>query len=188
MGKHDSLIRRMCADGMLTGLFVVLTLVNIKLGPMVRISFGSLPVVFASLLLGPLDGFLVALLGEFICQTVNYGFSLTTPLWVLVPGIRALVIGFVSSLYKKKGKALERHPLPYFSTLIVAALMVTCFNTLVSFLDALIFDYSFSIVWITTLIRFGISLATAIVIGFICIPLTKSIGSLVFPGSKDRYK
>ncbi len=187
MGKRDSLIRRMCADGMLVGLFVVLTLVNVKIGPMVRISFGSLPVVFSALLFGPVDGLIVAVLGEFICQTINYGFSLTTPLWILVPGIRALVIGFVSSLFKKKGMALERHPLPYFATLVIAALCVTALNTLVSFLDALIFDYSFTIVWLTTLIRLGISIATSIAIGLVCIPLTKSIGSLVFPGSKDKY-
>lgn len=178
----------MCADGMLVGLFVVLTLVNIRIGPMVRISFGSLPVVFASLLFGPVDGFAVAVLGEFVCQTVNYGFSLTTPLWVLVPGIRALVVGVVSMIFKKKGKALERHPFPYFLTLILAALCVTGANTLVSFLDAMIFDYSFSIVWVTTLIRLGISLLTAVAIGFACIPLTKAIGSLIFPGSKDHYR
>ena len=188
MGKRDSLIRRMCADGMLVGLFVVLTLVNIKIGPMVRISFGSLPVVFSTLLFGPADGFIVAVLGEFICQTINYGFTLTTPLWVLVPGIRAIVIGLVSMLFKKKGIALERHPIPYFITLIFASLCVTCLNTLVSFLDALIFDYSFKIVWVTTLIRLGISLATAVAIGIVCVPLTKSIGSLVFPGSKDKYR
>lgn len=188
MGKSDSLIRRMCADGMLVGLFVVLTLVNVKIGPMVRISFGSLPVVFSALLFGPLDGFLVALLGEFICQAINYGFTLTTPLWVLVPGVRALVIGWVSAFFKKKGLALERHPVPYFATLVFASLCVTGLNTLVSFLDALIFDYSFKIVWITTLIRLGISLATAVMIGLVCIPLTKSIGSLIFPGSKDKYR
>ena len=187
MGKNDSIIRRMCVDGMLVGLFVVLTLVNIKIGPMVRISFGSLPVVFASLLFGPLDGFVVACLGEFVGQIVNYGFSLTTVLWVLVPGVRALIIGLVSWLFKRKGKALEKHLVWYFMTLIFASLVVTAANTGVSFLDAYLYDYPFTFVWLTNGIRALISLATAVVIGLICIPLVKSIGSLVYPGSKQRY-
>jgi len=173
---------------MLTGLFVVLTLVNIKIGPMVRISFGSLPVVFASLLFGPLDGFAVACIGEFITQTINYGVTLTTPFWVLVPGIRALIVGFVSLLSKKKGRALENRKILYFATLIFASLVVTCANTGVSFLDAFLYEYPFSFVWITNLIRAGISLLTSIAIGLVCIPLIKAVGSLVYPGSKDPYR
>lgn len=188
MGKNDSIIRRMCVDGMLVGLFVVLTLVNIKIGPMVRISFGSLPVVFASLLFGPLDGFIVACIGEFVCQVVNYGFSLTTVLWVLVPGVRALFIGFISYLFKRKGRALEKHLVWYFATLIVASLLVTLANTGVSFLDAYLYEYPFTFVWLTNGIRALISLATAVVIGLICIPLVKAIGSLVYPGRKQQYK
>lgn len=188
MGNHDSIVRRLCADGMLTGLFVVLTLVNIKIGPMVRISFGSLPVVFASLLFGPLDGFAVACIGEFITQTINYGISLTTPLWVLIPGVRALIIGFVSSLFKRKGQALEKHKIAYFATLVFASLAVTVANTGVSFLDAFLYEYPFSFVWITNLIRAGISILTSVAIGLVCIPLIKAVGSLVYPGSKTPYR
>ncbi len=188
MGKSDSLIRRMCTDGMLVGLFVVLTLVNIKIGPMIRISFGSLPVVFASLIFGPVDGLIIAVLGEFITQTINYGFSLTTPIWVLVPVFRALVVGGVSTLFKHKGQYLEKHPVPYFATLIIASLVVTLANTGASFLDAYLYQYPFSFVWATNAIRAAISIVTSILIGLICIPLIKAIGSLVYPGDRRGFK
>lgn len=178
----------MCTDGMLVGLFVVLTLVNIKIGPMVRISFGSLPVVFASLIFGPIDGLIIAVLGEFITQTINYGFSLTTPIWVLVPAFRALIIGGVSALFKRRGEYLETHPIWYFCTLVFASLVVTAANTGASFLDAYLYQYPFSFVWATNAIRAGISIVTSILIGVICIPLLKSIGSLVYPGQRKRSK
>lgn len=178
----------MCVDGMLVGLFVVLTLVNVKIGPMIRVSFGSLPVVFASLIFGPVDGLIIAVLGEFISQTINYGFSLTTPIWVFVPAVRALIIGGVSSLFKRKGELLERHLVIYFVTLVFASLAVTAANTGASFLDAYLYQYPFAFVWATNAIRAAISIVTSIVIGVVCIPLVKAIGSLVYPGDRYRYK
>lgn len=184
MGKNDFLIRRICTDGMLAGLYVVLTMVSINVTPMIRITFGSLPVVFSALLFGPVDALLIALVGEFLCQTLTYGFTLTTAVWVLVPAIRAVVIGLVSNAYKRKGDTLEHHKVLYFTVLIVASLLVTAANTGASVLDAYVYHYTFKVVWVTTLIRAAINVATTFAIGFLCLPLIKAVGSIVYPGKK----
>ena len=59
-------VKRMCYTALLAAMYVPLSLyVAVQVGN-VRISFGSLPVVVAALLLGPLDAVVAALVGSFL--------------------------------------------------------------------------------------------------------------------------
>ena len=59
-----------------------------------KITVDSLPILVAALLLGPLDGLAVGLIGSFLNQMLTYGLTVTTVLWILPAGIRGLVVGY----------------------------------------------------------------------------------------------
>ncbi len=180
MGKNHYLIRRICIDGMLAGLYVALIYLTINFGN-VRIGLGSTPVVLCALLFGPIDAVTVAMVGEFIAQVMRYGFTLTTPLWVIVPALRGLIIGIVAHIFRKKGMVLHKKPVFYFLTCIVAALVVTAANTATMLLDATIYQYPYALVAWETLIRFGTGMLTAVVVALVCLPLCNAVRFVLSP-------
>ena len=81
-------VRTICTVGILAALYVPLAIyVAVQIGN-VRISFGSLPVVIAALLFGPLEAILTAMIGEFFKQILTYGFAYTTFLYLIPPALR----------------------------------------------------------------------------------------------------
>ena len=62
--------------------------------PYIKINFASLPIVLAAMMFGPLEGAVVAVIGEFIAQVIGpYGLMPTTFIWIWPPAIRPLVVG-----------------------------------------------------------------------------------------------
>ena len=124
----NSRIRRMCMDGMLVGIFVVLAKLTIKAGP-IHIAFSGLTVVFATCYFGMADGLIVALLGETIIQlTSSYGIGPTTPLWLWSPSFRALILGLFDLPFRKKGDHIDLHIVFYAIASVIAGLFVTLVN------------------------------------------------------------
>ena len=158
-------------------MYVVLALIDIGIGPNIRLSFGSLPIIIMSLLFGPAVGVCTALVGELLNQILTYGLTVTTPIWLLVPMIRAFIIGFGAKLYKKKfDKPIEcRLPWLYVVTGVAAA-ATTFFNTIAIGLDAWIFGFfSWPYVTAALAIRFAVGIVTAIILSTISIPIVKAI-------------
>ena len=87
-----STTRRIATDAMLSAMFVCLSFISINIGNAMKISVDSLPILVAALLLGPLDGLAVGLVGSFLNQLLTYGLSVTTVLWILPAGLRGLVV------------------------------------------------------------------------------------------------
>lgn len=186
MGKNDYLIRRLCIDGMFVGLYVVLAYsLNFALiGTSFRISFAAICVILAALLYGVGDALVIALIGEFVLQLLNYGVTITTPLWILPSALRALVLGIPATIFLKKGDRLQNHFVLYLILSLVAALLVTAANTGVSFLDAAIFGYPYPFVLATNAIRLGISLGSAVLMFFVSLPLVRAVAFIVYPESR----
>lgn len=176
MGKQ--ITRRLVSDGMLIGLYVVLTYLSFSIGNF-RIGLGALATILVSLLFGPLDGFIVACLGELLMQFIKYGFSLTTPIWILAPAFRGIFIGFIAYLYKKREIDLVDRKIMYFVTILLSSLLVTLINTLALYLDALIVGYPFAFVIVEIISRIGIGLGNAIVLSLIARPIYKGIRGIV---------
>jgi ECF transporter S component (folate family) len=178
MGK-SKIIHRITLDAMLAALYVVLAYITLPIGN-IRLTIASLPVALACLALGIGDGVSVAFLGEFINQLLKYGFTLTTPIWLVPPIIRALVIGLFAHFYRKQGQRLEDHYVIYFVAFIVAAVITTGANTLALYLDALVFDYPFAFVLYETIIRFFTGILTAVLLAIVAQPLSKIIRNYTF--------
>jgi len=172
-----SLVYRMCLDAMFIALYFVLAKITLSFGNL-HLTLASLPIMISALLFGLGDTVSIALLGEFLIQVFSYGFSLTLPLWLIPPLLRALILGLVSLLYRKKGEELDHHPFAYYLTALVAALVVTAANTGVLYLDAIIIGYPVSVVLVETLIRFGVGLLTAVLVALLAHPLADALRHL----------
>ena len=173
----NSRIRRMCMDGMLVGIFVVLAKLTIKAGP-IHIAFSGLTVVFATCYFGMADGLIVALLGETIIQlTSSYGIGPTTPLWLWSPSFRALILGLFDLPFRKKGDHIDTHLVFYGVASLIAGLFVTLVNAGVEFLDAWIIGYSFAVTLPILGLRIVSSIVSCAAVAILSIPLLRTIRS-----------
>jgi len=175
----------MCYVALLAAMYVPLSLyVAVQMGN-VRISFGSLPVVIAALLFGPLDAAAAALVGEFFKQLLTYGVTYTTALYLIPPALRGLVIGGMAVLVRQKGGRLEERRWLCYGVCVVAAVCTTIGNTLVNWLDSVLMNYYFPGLILGDLAyRLIVGMANAVIIASIAIPLVgllrrrKAAGSL----------
>ena len=69
-------IARITFSAICLALYVILTLISIET-PIFKITLDGLPVIFAAIVLGPVEGFSVGLLGSFIGEFFSpYGLTL----------------------------------------------------------------------------------------------------------------
>ena len=179
MGNNT--IRRMCLDGVLIGLFLVFGLLRIRVGAYLEIGLGTIVIVIAAISLGLWDAVAIAALGEFMNQIFfsGYGLTPTTPLWVLPVVVRALIIGVVAALYRRKGDSLVKHKVLYFVTILGAALVISGLDTAILYLDGIIMGYPVAYTWAQTGIRFLTSQITAIIVAILTIPLHNAVSYLL---------
>lgn len=169
-------VRRMVHAALLAAMYLPLSLyVAVQVGN-VRISFGSLPVVVAALLFGPVDAAVVALVGEFFKQLLTYGVTYTTALYLIPPALRGLVVGVGAALAWRKGGRLEEWRLLCYAVCVLAALHTTVGNTLVNWLDSVLMGYYFPGLILSDLAwRLIVGMINAVVIASLAIPLVKVV-------------
>jgi uncharacterized membrane protein len=167
----------MSIDATLTALYFVLAAVTISIGN-VHFSLAALPAVVAVLLFGGGEGMLIALLGETLLQFFTYGFSMTTPIWIVGPVFRIAFIALIAFFYRRKGEMLDHHPFAYLFTLLSAALLTTGINTLAMYLDSLILDYPLTWVLWETIVRFLTGMGSALLVYFTTRPLLNALRRL----------
>ena len=185
MGKLSA-TRRLVYDALLMALYVLFAKLTIQLQD-IRITLAPLPILVASLFFLPYDACLVAGLGEFIIQlTGEYGLTPTTPLWILPPIIRALLLSLPSYFYRKRGSRIENHLAIYFLVILLSALFTTVANTGVWFLDAYLMAYPFPYTLLTTILRGIAGLITSFVIGALALPLSKALQKVFSSEQKTK--
>jgi uncharacterized membrane protein len=167
----------MCLDAMFIALYFVLAKITLSFGNL-HLTLASFPIVISALLFGLSDTLVIAGLGELLIQVFSYGVSLTLPIWLIPPLLRALILGVVAAIYRKKGEELDHHLFPYYLTVVLAAIVVTSANTGALYLDALILNYPLAFVWLETLLRFATGLLTAVIVAFLSHPLADALRHL----------
>lgn len=180
MKKNTTL--RMCLVAVFAALYFVLTMyLTIRIGN-ITITLASLPVLLLAVLYRPVESAVAAALGELLHQVLTYGLTVTTPLWILPPVIRGLIVAFGCILIRKKtgGQDPWKKPVWFFALLILAAAVTTVFNTGITWLDSIIFHYyTFAYVFGDFMIRFFTGIATAVVMGVILPPTVIAIRNAV---------
>lgn len=142
----------------------------------IQITFDSLPVTIGAMLGGPLEGFLVGLLGELLAQIVRYGLSVTTVLWILPRALRGLIIGLGCVLFKKKMSvsafAQGRPSIVYFIVCIVAAIFTSLGNTLAYYVDSIVFGYyNFALIFGVAGIRLISNVISSVLMAIVTVPV-----------------
>ena len=132
---RDTKTRRLAMDAMLSAMYVALSFVSVNL-PNMKITLDSLPILVGAALFGPIDGMAVGLLGSFINQMLTYGFTVTTPLWIIPAGVRGLLVG---AFAKRHGFDMNVKQTEFIT--VASALVVTALNTAVMYVDSKIFGY-----------------------------------------------
>lgn len=167
-------VRKMCCTALLAAMYVPLSLYAAVQVGYVRISFGSLPVVIAALLFGPVEAVTAAMVGEFFKQLLTYGFTYTTVLYLIPPALRGAVIGAAALLALRKGTRLEEHRAACYGVCIAAAVCTTIGNTLVNWMDSVLLGYyTPALIFGKLALRFAIGMVNAVVMAAIAIPLVK---------------
>ena len=175
--------KRLCIIAILTALYFVLTIwLTIRIGNL-RISLASLPILILAIMYGPLESAFAAGLGEFLNQLLTYGLTITTPIWILPPIIRALIVAFGCNLIKKKYSTEDpwSKPVLFYGLLIIAAIITTFANTGVTWLDSIIFHYyTFAYVFGDFVIRLVTGVLTAVVMATILPYIIKPLRKVAF--------
>lgn len=169
-------VKRMCCAALLAAMYLPLSLYAAVQVGNVRISFGSLPVVVAALLFGPLDAAIVAVVGEFFKQLLTYGVTYTTVLYLIPPALRGLVVGAGALLLLRRGQRLEERQTVCFAVCVAAALCTTVGNTLVNWLDSVLLGYYTPALIFGDLVwRLIVGVINAVVMASLAIPLVKTL-------------
>lgn len=171
MSKNAFPVRRLVIDAVLTALFYVLSLFSLTFGHSLKLTLDSLPCILAAVLYGPVDGFLVAFLGTFAQQMMQYGFTVTTLLWMLAPALRGLILGLLMKLFpdgiREPGQYVR-----YFLFCVLAGIFVSAGNTAVLYLDSKLFGYyNYALVFGAAVVRFVSGIAASLLTAAAIIPV-----------------
>ena len=172
MNRSRANIYKLCTLALLTAMMTLLALTLAIQTPFFKFSFKSLPIVLASMMFGPLEGMIVAVLGEFMAQVVGpYGLSPTTFIWIFPPASHAVVVGLTSMYMQRNGARLENRPIVCYAVCVLGGMLTTTSNTFGMWLDSLFYHTSFAPVLFITPARYVSGVATAIGIATVCIPV-----------------
>ena len=169
---------QLAIDGMLAALCVVLGFASIRIGNIIKISFEDLPVMFAALMFGPVDGVAVAFIGIFLYQLFSFGITVTTPLWVLPFVTAGLVYGLIAKKYN-----FNNTPRQILIIFITSAFLILGLNTIAIYADSKIYGYYYPTI-ITGVIgvRAIIALVKGIAVGLIAAPVLKTLSRITKNG------
>lgn len=130
-----------------------------------HVSVQSLATLVGAALLGPIPGFLVGFIGEFIHQLIAYGLDPTTILWTLPYALEGLLAGVLCS---KAGSLDLKKFVPI---IIVSEIVLTVLITPVNAISALIQGWYYPGIILGGLgLRFAIT-AVRIVVYIIVLPI-----------------
>ncbi len=137
--KTKTNVLRIVTLSMFVALYVVLSFfASVRIPPLIKISWASLPLLVTAFLFTPVDAVLVAFAGAFLEQLLSYGISVTTPLWILPAVLHAAFVSMLAPLCRcKKGRHVREAVLVFVSEFFLTAL-----NTAALYLDGFIVGYA----------------------------------------------
>ena len=175
--KKES-IKKICLSAVMAALYVGLDFLAVSVsapfGGSMKLSVSGLPVIIISAFFGPIWGALTGFVGAFLGQLITYGLAPTTLLWVLPAVARGIVFGLLFKAFKQ---SLKSHILCVKT--IISALVVTAINTIVLWLDRLIYSYPAAVLGIALINRVIAAVITSVVFALILPPILKAIKKII---------
>ena len=172
--------QRLAIDGVLAALAVILGFVSIRIGNIMKISLEDIPVIYAALLFGPVDGAAVAAVGIFLYQLFSYGITVTTALWILPFVVVGLIVG------RFAGKArFNNSDREIFFLFLLAELIIWALNSFAIYADSKIYGYYYpTIVSGMLLIRCVTAVIKGILFGLISPRILKTLSRVTHNGHR----
>ena len=172
-------IKRLATDAVLIAVYFALAVLSVVVAG-VKITFNSLPVVIAAMVFGPIDGFLVPFLGEFLSQMIHYGFTPTTVLWMLAPALRGLIVGAAVLLLRRSMSVdtilSSKRPWVYFLVCIVAAVLTSLANTGAYYVDSKMLGYyTYELIFGVAGVRIVSNVVSSILTAILAIPILAAL-------------
>ncbi len=154
--------KRIIFDAMLAAMVAILGALAITTNAF-KITFETLPILFAGFVFGPIDGMIVGFVGTLVYQMLVFGFSATTLLWILPYVIMGLLCGLVAK-QAKYDLSVKRIAV----TTIALEFLVTILNTGVIYVNSHIYGYYYPALILGSLaLRLAICFGKGAVFGFI---------------------
>ena len=169
--------KRLVTNALLAAIYFALTYFVIKpAGESLKITFASLALVVTALLFGPSDACIVALIGEFLYQTIIYGVTATTPIWLIPPVLHAFLLGLFAKLLGKKGRPLYERAVPCYLVCVGTAILNSFVNAAALYADSHIYGYyTPQLVFGMMVVRILIAIATALLVALVARPLVETL-------------
>ncbi len=177
VSKSKGYVKRICFQAIMAALFVALDYMSLSIGNSIKVTFSALPIIITAIYYGPFYGMAVGLIGSLITQIIGYGLTATTVLWILPAGLRGLSMGLLFIVFgrRKSFWCLT-------TEIAVSSLLVTALNTAVNYIDSIIYGwYSYEIIFGMTFARIALSVATAIALSLIMVPITSGMDKVIKP-------
>lgn len=170
--KKTITVRKLAFDAVLAAMYFALSFISIRVGGNMKISVAGLPILVGALMFGPLDGFLIGLVGSFLEQLISpYGLGPTTLLWILPGALRGAMAG---AWAKHRRFELKRWETAL--VIFITALALTAMNTAAIYIDSkLLGYYSYAYVFGALAARLASGLVTSAVFSLIIPPLLRLI-------------
>ena len=167
-------VKQLCFCSVLAAFCFVLdyvaTLLN-NVSGVFKLPLGALPIIIAAVQCGPLMGAAVGLIGTFLTQLITYGLTPTTALWILPAGIRGVCMGLLFIAFRRSMKTL-----PLIAEITISSIIVTAVNTLVIYLDSVIYGYyTPAIVWGGLFVRIITGVISSVVFALILPTVVRAI-------------
>lgn len=102
--KKNKKVYTICIASMMAALSIILDVLSVRTDSS-KITLYSLPLLLSGFLFGPWVGLLSGLASGLISQIILYGFSVTTPIWIVAP----MLWGFLSGMLFHKAFKKERN-------------------------------------------------------------------------------
>lgn len=153
----------------LAAIYVALKYVAFDVGP-IKFSFSPIAVLIGAMLFGPWSGMIVGIVGEGIIQLLTYGLSVTTPLWILPVALRGLMVGWYAQRHD-----FRLAPAQMVICILITGMIVTLLNTVLLYVDGMIYGYGVYYTAYAIIMRFVSSAAMTAVY---CLLLPKSLNLL----------
>ena len=153
--KKKITTRKIAFVGVLSALYIILSLLSVGSNNF-KVSFESFTVLVTGTLLGPLEGFLVGVIGEFVHQILLYGVDPTTPLWLIPYAMEGLVAGLLAKKALWPGEPTLKN---YIAVVVSCEFLLTLLVTPVNAISAIIQGWGN---WLT--ISAGIPLRLAVMV------------------------
>ena len=168
--------RKLTTLAMLIAIYVVLSILTPIKVINFKFTLEAFPILIAGLLLGPVEGLIVGLVGSGIYQVFfsSYGITATTLLWMLPHAVSGFLAGWLSRNVK------QYNVINVTVIATICAFTVTALNTLALYVDSKLFGYySSKLVFGTLRLKFLTGLILSILYALILPKLITQLKKLL---------